>query len=179
VWNKLRHNFVTKDNAAEIAEIFLGVKTDDELIIDDIFLFGSLAREMKDPNDIDLLLFNSGEWSSLLFDDYSREIRPNIETLENIFTENPYLDAAEKSGWFDYQVIDGIRFGEDSKFRRALIKKQRDPLFFVKISDNLLKYDATNSSYWVDESPQVFKKFADIKKQLQEEYIIDKTLRPT
>ncbi len=68
-------------------------------------------------------------------------------------------------------VIDGTRFGEDKKYTLAITKQQADPLFFVNISDALLRYDARRSS-WSKKPPKIFQRLATIKAQLQTENVI-------
>src|SRR2546430_13577620 len=59
-WNSLRRNFVTREHAGELAAAVL-----DKVGITHVFLFGSLAhRSRGQPRDIDLLLFDEGEFSA-------------------------------------------------------------------------------------------------------------------
>jgi hypothetical protein len=51
VWCALRRAYVTKENAAILAEAIL-----DASVATEVFLFGSLARRRTEPKDIDLLL---------------------------------------------------------------------------------------------------------------------------
>ena len=60
-WCALRRAFVTKSNAEALAKAILETEA-----VSDVFLFGSLVAPYRgrDPKDIDLLLFDDGEYSS-------------------------------------------------------------------------------------------------------------------
>jgi predicted nucleotidyltransferase len=162
VWSALRGLYVTRDRAADFAKRLLGMD-----IISDVFLFGSLARGHRTPKDIDLLLYDDGELSSV-----SRGYGWIAESvLDEFFRDDAAVEAAVRLGWLDCVVIDGTRFGDDKKYTLAVAKQQTDPLFFVNISDALLRYD-TRRTAWIKKSPRIFQRLATIRAQLATENVI-------
>jgi hypothetical protein len=161
VWMALRSLYVTRDRASIFAQQLLEID-----VISDVFLFGSLAQGHKTPRDIDLLLYDDGELSSV-----SRGYGWIAESVLDEFFRHTSVEAAVRLGWLDCVVIDGTRFGEDKKYTLAITKQQADPLFFVNISDALLRYDARRSS-WSKKPPKIFQRLATIKAQLQTENVI-------
>lgn len=165
-WAAFRRLYVTRKTAATLARHLL-----DFDVISDVFLFGSLARGHSDPVDIDLLLYDDGDLSSISshYGDSTFFVREMM--LDDIFFGDEAVRAALRLGWLDYILIDGTRFGEDKKYTLSLAQAQRDSLFFVKMSDALLRYDRKGDR-WVKARPKVFQRLATIKAQLVTENII-------
>jgi len=162
-WCALRKAFVTRENAALLAKAIL-----QEEGISDVFLFGSLAtpKRGRDPRDIDLLLFDSGDYSYWL-NQYGPE-----NVWEDGFLETQAEQAAIRCGWLDYTVVDGRQFGKDPTYTLSLAQSQPDPLFFVNISASLRTFDPSSSKKWSDKRPQVFARLAALRKQLEIESIV-------
>lgn len=167
-WCALRRAFVTKSNAALLAKGIL--KT--EAVID-VFLFGSLVAPYRgrDPKDIDLLLFDNGEYSSWMsqYTGFGPEV-----LLEEGFLTTPATQAAIRCGWFDYIFVDGTRFGTDRKYTLSLAQSQPDPLFFVNISASLRAFEPSTSR-WTETRPQIFERLAALRRQLEIENIVPST----
>lgn len=164
-WCALRQAFVTKSNAAVLATAIL--ETD---AVSDVFLFGSLAvpYRARDPKDIDLLLFDDGEYSSWMsqYPGFGAEA-----LLEEGFLTTPATQAAIRCGWLDYIFVDGTRFGTDRKYTLSLAQSQPDPLFFVNISASLRAFDRSTSR-WAETRPQIFERLAALRRQLEIENIV-------
>lgn len=163
-WGALRQVFVTKKNAAVLAEAILETGA-----VSDVFLFGSLAVPYRgrDPKDIDLLLFDDGEYSS-----WMSQYGLGPETvLEEGFLTSPATQAAVRCGWLDYIFVDGTRFGTDRKYTLSLAQSQPDPLFFVNISTSLCAFDR-KTSRWTETRPQMFARLAALRQQLEIENIV-------
>jgi hypothetical protein len=162
-WCALRRAFVTKSNAAALAKAILETG-----LVSDVFLFGSLVVPYRgrDPKDIDLLLFDDGEYSSriILYDG------PEA-VLEEGFLTTPATQAAIRCGWLDYIFVDGTRFGTDRKYTLSLAQSQPDPLFFVNISASLRAFER-RTSQWTDTRPQMFSRLAALRTQLEIENIV-------
>ncbi len=158
-WCALRQAFVTKSNAAVLAKAILETEA-----VSDVFLFGSLVAPYRgrDPKDIDLLLFDDGEYSSWM----SQYLEP-----EEGFLTTPAAQAAVRCGWLDYVFVDGTRFGSDRKYTLSLAQNQPDPLFFVNISASLCAFDRSTSR-WTDTRPQMFSRLAALRTQLEIENIV-------
>jgi predicted nucleotidyltransferase len=163
-WCGLRRLYVTRETAGRLAMEFLASGA-----VTHVFLFGSLAvRGRKDPKDIDLLLYDDGELSSI-----SRRYRGTVENwfLDEIFSDHSAVEAALRLGWLDYLVIHGKRFGHDKQYTQSVVRQQADSLFFVNIADAILKYDISKRKWTVDR-PKIFLRLASIKEQLAIENIV-------
>jgi predicted nucleotidyltransferase len=162
-WRAIRRLYVTKDTATTLATQAL-----ESGAVTHVFLFGSLARGRREPRDIDLLLYVDGEYSSLVRR-YGRAI--DEYTIDDIFTDPTAIKAAARLGWLDLVVVDGRRFGAEPAYTRAIVRQQKDPLFFVNISDGITKYHPAERR-WLRGSPKVFARLALIKAQLVTENIV-------
>lgn len=165
-WCALRRNFVTKERAADLASRLL--KSD---FFHEIFLFGSLAHDQDDPWDIDLLLSDLGEISSLATG-YGRgdsEISvAGVLKQFSLLTEAEH--AAVACGWLDFVAIDSRRFDTKS-YREWIVRLQPDPLFFLNIAVHLLVYDP-NGRQWTKSPSTVFKRLASLRLELEKEGIL-------
>jgi predicted nucleotidyltransferase len=161
LWGELRRTFVTHEQAAALASSLLKTNA-----ISKVFLFGSLARNELDPHDIDLLLFDEGEFSYLdnSYNDRALILGESIDTLQN--------RAALECGWLDFVIIDGRLLGANKDYTLSFSKKNNDPLFLVNVSDRLQMYDQAQNS-WVKQRPQVFERLATLRQQLEIEHIVE------
>jgi hypothetical protein len=163
-WWAMQAAYVTKTNAADLARELLKIEG-----VSHVFLFGSLVIPGKrNPQDIDLLLFDDGEYSSLMSKYIGRE------TGEESFLATTEAQAAFRCGWLDYLFIDGTRFGTDAEYTLALTQRQLDPLFFVNIAGSLREFDPV-SSRWLDKRPQAFSRLAALREQLAIENIVPRS----
>jgi hypothetical protein len=163
VWSAMRRVYVTRDNAATLAEGIL-----DAHVVTDIFLFGSLARRAKEPKDVDLLLFDEGDVSALNWRGYSSA---DILVESEFFDTSSGQRAALECGWLDYVFVDGTRFGEDPSYTVSLCQSHRDPLFMINIADSLLWFDR-QSRTWVNRRPQVFERLGNLRRLLETENVV-------
>src|SRR5262249_27739053 len=160
-WRTMQAMYVTKTNAADLARELVKIEG-----VSHVFLFGSLAVSGKrNPQDIDLLLFDDGEYSSLMSKYIGREAG------EESFLATTEAQAASRCGWLDYLFVDGTRFGTDAEYTLGLAQHQHDPLFFVNIAGSLREFDPV-SSRWLDKRPQVFSRLAALREQLAIENIV-------
>ena len=166
-WRCMRRNFVNRYNATNIAHELL-----DNISVSNVFLFGSLSRGEYDPNskndpkDIDLLLFDYGDFSYYL-SDYSWS--EWIDEFE--FIDSGPRRAALKCGWLQFVFVDGSRFGTDRDYTLSLAKQHHDQLFFLNLADGLLQFDRVNGG-WTNKIPQVFKRLVYLRRQLETENIL-------
>lgn len=163
-WGVLRQRFVTKRNAAMLAQAILETGA-----VSDVFLFGSLAIPYRgcEPHDIDLLLFDNGEYSSWMG---QYDLGPEAHLEEGVLA-SPAMQAAVRCGWLDYIFVDGTRFGTNREYTLSLAQNQPDPLFFVNISTSLRAFDQ-ETARWMERPPQVFARLAAIRRQLEVENIV-------
>ncbi|WP_337288986.1 hypothetical protein [Candidatus Methylomirabilis sp.] len=164
-WCALRKVFVTKSNAAKLADAILRTEA-----VSQVFLFGSLAvpHGVQDPKDIDLLFFDDGEYSWWM--SQYPGLGPEA-LLEEGFITTPPIQAATRCGWLDYIFVDGTRFGIDRKYTLSLAQSQLDPLFFVNISASLRAFNPLTLR-WTKTRPQIFERLAAIRRQLEIENIV-------
>jgi hypothetical protein len=165
----VRRSYVTREKAATLADLIL-----ESDAVTDVFLFGSLSQRKKkgrDPNDIDLLLFDRGEVSSFGSRYWRARVNPEL-LFESEFLDAPEHRAALPCGWLDSVAIDGTRFGRDADYTLSLCGSQRYRLFFLNIADALLKYDGHGR--WVNRKPQVFERLVNLRRQLVTENIVPK-----
>lgn len=114
LWNSMRSTFVTREQAGRLAASILQTPE-----ISKVFLFGSLAhRNRTRPRDIDLLLFDKGEFSAF----GAGYARTDLSILEGYFDvlSDP---SAIRCGWLDLIIIDGCRFGTDSDYTLSLASR--------------------------------------------------------
>lgn len=165
-WCALRRNFVTKERAADLASRLLKSG-----FFHEIFLFGSLAGDRSDPWDIDLLLSDLGEISSLAtgygHGDSESSVAGVLKQF-SLLTEAEH--AAVACGWLDFVAIDSRRFDTKS-YREWIVRLQPDPLFFLNIAVDLLVYDP-NGRQWTKSPSAVFKRLASLRLELEKEGIL-------
>lgn len=171
MWSGLRRMFVTKKMASAIAEALTEKK-----LVNEVFLFGSIAQRKPDPKDIDLLLFDDGSYSAFGSSYYADLglLSDLGEVTEQLFAAYRDTRAAIKCGWLDYIIVDGSRFGTDADYTVSLSNRQRDPLFFLNISVDLLKFDKDKGT-WRGDIPQTFKRLRLLRSQLVNEKVVPKT----
>jgi predicted nucleotidyltransferase len=167
-WHCMRRNFVSRNNAAKLAKTIL-----DSSYISNVFLFGSLTRtsRCRDPRDIDLLLFDAGQFSFYKFG-YG-DIPPIVTDLliSKTALGSEANMAAIKCRWIQLIFVDGNRFGVDKQYTLDWAKNHHDPIFCLNLSDGLQKFDPT-SEKWVKDVPQVFERLARLRLQLETENIL-------
>jgi len=159
-WCASRRTFVTKESAAALAKAILASEA-----VSTVFLYGSLAHGSRDPKDIDLLLFDDGEYSSWQSHYFGAEW-----ILQQEFLATPANQAAIRCGWLDYIVVDGTRFGSDRLYTLNLAQRN-DPLFYINAAVHLQQFEP-KSMKWTQERPQIFERLAGIRKQLEIENIV-------
>lgn len=161
VWRCLRRYFVTKDNAIKISrELYRNTW------VSSVYLFGSLSRGASDPNDIDILVFDTGDYSYYTFDYEWSELLGE----EVVFDSNSF-NSAIKCGWLQLVFLDAAQFGVDSTYTLSIVNQQKDPLFFLNLADGLKKYDPDHG-VWLEDTPPVFEGFLDIREQLEAKHLL-------
>jgi hypothetical protein len=158
-WSAFRRRFVTLDNAAKLAIEFLRTPH-----ISGVMLFGSLARDYPHPADIDFLLFDDGELSSIWSDYGVLGVGSLLEAAQLSTKRNR---AAEFLRWLDLVVVDGGLFGSNPGYTATAIAMQRDPLFFLNVADGLLMFDESTHT-WTKSVPDFFRRLAVLRNQLDE-----------
>jgi hypothetical protein len=178
VWRCMRRSYVSRSNAARIAKEILNTTGGQREEITNVFLFGSLTRHAKydpevdeyEPQDIDLLLFDSGNRPYLDLGYSNSSLIDLLSDDDNILSRSNA--KAKKCGWLQVIYIDGSRFGYDKQYTLNLVKKQRDPFFFLNLSDGLMEFSLKDDK-WVSQRPQVFQRLAYLRCQLENEYMVE------
>lgn len=199
-WQLLHDHFVTQLKAAGFAKLFLEstyiedpVNEDDpnELIVrapnfSEVYLYGSLARQTDTPNDIDLLLIlssgarmcdltysadNVDKEQSILRDLDEWEREPKFNIPQNI--------AAVACGWLNLSLIDE-QFGHERIRTAEIAALERDPLFFLNVARDMLRYDPTQG-VWVRDlrSLPVFCELTALREELVKIGILPASSVPT
>ncbi len=154
-WISLRREYVTRENAAEVAQALLTANFGT-----DVYLFGSLAREARGAGDIDLLVYDEGSLSYL-----GSEYGEETSGLQSVVLQDA-LGAAESAalrcGWLDIVVVDGRRFGADRAYTLGVAERHHDKLFFVNISRDLRRYNKETMD-WTAERPTLFTRLESIR----------------
>jgi predicted nucleotidyltransferase len=158
-WRALRRQFVTKANAAQIAAEFLARRD-----ISDVMLFGSLARGYPNPADIDLLILDNGELSSPWSEYGTLEV---ASLLEAACLSTKRNRAAERLRWLDLVIVNGDLFGTNPAYTGTVLRRQRDPFFFLNLADGVLAYNRS-TGLWVNSARQIFERLAALRTQLEE-----------
>ena len=164
-WCGLRKIFISFQSAGLLADAFLHHPS-----VNEIFLFGSLARRESNPQDIDFLLFDDGALSALRDSTLREYWGPEI-MIEDELLEDVVFYSALRSGWINIIVIDGLRFGKDKAYTLRTWQNQPDSLFFAKITSDLLYFDKKIKK-WVDDAPRYFQRLKELRKILEKEFII-------
>ena len=85
---------------------------------------------------------------------------PTFNTDQNV--------AVIECGWLNLSVI-GPRFGHDKYWTREFVALEKDPLFYLNIARDLLRYDSNQQSWTRDlRSMQIFEKLANLRNRLAE-----------
>ena len=165
VWSWMRSQFVTSQTAANLVEMIL--KSD---FFYDAFLFGSLARNKRNPGDIDLLILDSGE-ISFLGENYGNQ-RSVIQRriLEKAKIEDTAYLAALDLDWVDLVVVHHKEFIDNPNYIRYIASTER-PYFLLNITDGIKKYDK-NTREWLDCDELPFERWNKIRKELEREGIV-------
>lgn len=164
-WSCMRRRFVTINKSAELAN-----KIMDSGLFSDAFLFGSLARNRVDAGDIDLLLFDDGEISSLGIDYKSVQLLMTQYVLEATALYTSEYKAAFECDWIDILVIDRRNFGKNIDYIRNLVRHQADPFFFLNITDRILRLNTTSGT-WNDQLLPPFDRWQAMRRSLVAEGI--------
>ena len=164
-WCGLRKIFVSFQSAKLLADGFLTHPS-----INEVFLFGSLARKQPNPKDIDFLLFDDGSLSALKDSNWREYWEPDL-MVEDELVDDVVFYSALRSGWINIVVVDGKRFGEDRAYTLRVWQNQADSLFFAKIASDLLYYNKRTQK-WVDDAPQYFMRLKELRKLLEKDFII-------
>jgi len=179
-WQLLRDRFVTQSKASVLAQLFLDAALCDEpsnlYHFSNVYLFGSLTRSVEQANDIDLLLVDAignilitgyfgdpgGKEQSILreLDLYHPSRAPKYSTRQNV--------AAIECGWLNLSVITE-RFGQDRAWTREICALEHDPLFFLNVARDMLRYDPIHRTWTRDlSSIRVFEELAQLLDRLAE-----------
>jgi predicted nucleotidyltransferase len=165
IWESLKENYVTINNASEIARSILSKKG-----VNLVSLFGSLSRKIYssyvEPNDIDLLVFDDGTYSSEI-DINDRKYLDSIKLTRIAceLLELHQLKYVVNCRWLDIVIIDGTKFGNDMSYTREMARCQPDRHFFLNISMDIMDF-YTNNKVFSDTNIIIFKKLRHIGNQL-------------
>jgi hypothetical protein len=165
VWNALNRRFVRPRRAVSLAS-----RMASRPHVDGVGIYGSFARQNPEPNDLDFLVFDDGEYSdSIELGSYAdgtfNAVRHTQEALECLGMEDEHLFACAKCRWLDILIIDGTRFGTDQDYTSELCSVQPDPWFFVNIARDLLEFNRdTNSFHFTSRFP--FPRLREIHRNL-------------
>jgi hypothetical protein len=169
-WLVLQKSFVSRDSAGDVAQRFLAKPG-----VSDVFLFGSLAhvRRKKKPWDIDLLIMDNGEYS-LFAPAYLAQFSPHpaSTTFGEVELISKRDRAAVQCGWLDFVMVDRNKFGVDRSHTLMHVRRQSDPLFFVKISEHMLHYDQDRKS-WIPPKHALTTRLKDIRRNLDISALVD------
>jgi predicted nucleotidyltransferase len=134
-----------------------------------VFLFGSLARKVRYPGDIDILIFDDGRYSSDIEENedllYEDTMRLTLECIKLLNLREATLKAAAKCRWVDMLLINGDRLQSDSGYRSRISGRQIDSNFFLNISNDLEEYSTTSNSF-VETNVPLFRKLKRIAESL-------------
>lgn len=163
IWESLRKHYVTLATAAEIARL---IQSRDGIL--SVSLFGSLARNSCDPNDIDLLVFDDGRYSDKIdptdrqYLDTGKLTRTAMKLLRMMDFPFPHVLNCR---WLDIVIIDGTLFGKNITYTRNISTHQPDPYFFLNISKDLRDYDFARNKF-IDTSKVPFLELRTISSTL-------------
>ena len=185
-WLFLRTEFVTKERASLLARDFLDahVRAPDgetRQMFSDVYLFGSLTRQSRHPEDIDLLLVDSLEVVTWLEPAYHHEPGfKELEMLRQIDLRNDARrtmrtkrnEAAIACGLLNLVAVDGS-FGSTWDATRMAAAEQSDPLFFLNIAEEVLHFSPGQES-WAKETGSItlFDELARVRRQLVDRGIL-------
>jgi len=164
-WHSLKRSYVTASNAVEAARMIMSV-----VGVLSISLYGSLARNSPQPNDIDLLVFDDGRYShsvnrsDLAYPDRVRLTRTSLRLLG--LHQSP-LEHVVNCRWIDIMLINGTLFGADGGHTRMVAKCQPDPYFFLNIAPDVRDY-SMNGNCFVDTRVELFLKLREVIQTLCE-----------
>lgn len=147
IWHALSRHFVNIGTAVSI-----GTNIHRQHGILSVCLYGSLAREASEPNDIDLLVLDNGVYSSELgFDKYEEgtfnSVKATKDAMLLLGILSKKLVCCAECRWLDIIVMNGHLFGYDFEYTTDIRKAQPDPWFFVNISRDLREFDPTARSF--------------------------------
>lgn len=76
--------------------------------------------------------------------------------------------AALTLQWLDLVIVDGRKFQRSADYRARLSENQPDPVFFLNIASDVLRYEGTpGNGKWVREGlPIIFSEFSGLRAQL-------------
>jgi predicted nucleotidyltransferase len=142
-WNDLRMAYVTVERARNIASQITCI---DGIIR--VFLFGSLARSVRNPGDIDLLVFDNGACSDVIEADsefgYKDTQRITQKAIDLLGLADTTLDEAARCRWLDLLILNGELFGSNLDYTRRVSRRQPDPYFFLNMSKDILEYSGSS-----------------------------------
>ena len=180
VWQLLRDRFVSRETAARLASSFVEARTnhapDGYQIFSDVFLFGSLARDAGEPNDIDLLLIDAladNDWTTFNYSSDHRDVQKQmLRDIDRVMDLDAPLfasvrnEAAVDCGWLNLTVVPS-HFLTDPEYARDVAGSQSDPLFFVNLAGDALRFQRSGEPWKRDfESVPVFEELAAIRNRL-------------
>jgi hypothetical protein len=167
VWTKLKRVFVNKITAAEIADKIVAATSSE------VFIYGSVAREGTEQNDIDFLILDHGELSYLLERPYKPGPQADIEIIfEATGIATDQNRAAATLGWLQFIILDGRRFGSNIEYMQRLVRIQNDPFFFLNLAPDVLRYDIRKRRWTKEGIPSVFQRHATLRLHLEAEGLI-------
>lgn len=165
IWRTLRRSFVSSQTAQKICENI--IKKDPNLRVS---IFGSLARNSLTPNDIDIIVFDDGSYSSVL--DASKDKgafsvkKRGRSAIKILGLDTLQYRELVSCGWLDILLFNGKRFGLDYEYTNFIMSKQRDPYFFLNIAPEIKDYDS-QSNRFMDSNINFIEKLKEINQYLR------------
>ena len=139
--------------ANEIAEIlFDNLESKDSEII----LFGSVATDKEEPNDIDLMVFEDGSFSEIISshlyteEDYADEYSTLGDNFQKII-ECVVIPDKETRKMLEETPVDlhvlSREFFQSAQYRKTLAKKHKDPNFFQNAFKSAMRFDQSEGKF--------------------------------
>lgn len=155
-WSCLSAKFITEENSLAIAS---RLRTSPH--IEEIILFGSLARKDSNPRDIDLMILDNGYYSLQRVMTYSVNDWATVKLFTELFdTDLNRFVSAMMTGWLDILTINGSALKSRATYARAVVQVQQDGSFFENISRDLLTFDQQTVQWKVNTEAR--QEFAEI-----------------
>lgn len=147
IWHALSRHFVNVSTATVLGRDIL----DREGILA-VCIFGSLARGVSEPNDIDFLVIDDGTYSSAidigLYEEGTfRPAKATMKALDLLLVLSPKLKRCAECRWLDLMIVNGNWFGSDAEYTSTVRAAQPDPWFFVNISRDLKELDPRSKTF--------------------------------
>ncbi len=167
IWHALSRHFVNLDSAVEIGSMFINKPN-----VDAVALYGSLAYEGEEPNDIDLIVIDDGRYSEYVHPSpYSKGnfsmLRTTLKVLNLVGVDSPKLKQCARCRWLDILIIDGDLFGKDPAYTTEMCEAQPDKWFFLNIARHLKELNIERRCY-VETRRSPFYELCKLYQQIEE-----------